>query len=126
MKKVTALFICFVCAFLSQAQSQSDFEFVQSLPKPPTGHHPSIIPRTGNPWLVYAPYWFYKQCISSQQASGCSFTPTCSSYAVSAIADNGIITGMLLTFDRLARCHGWHQPGEYDTAESGVSVDFAP
>lgn len=48
---------------------------------------------------------FYKRFISSQDASQCSFTPSCSVYAIQAIEKQGIIAGMLNFFDRFSRCN---------------------
>ena len=38
---------------------------------------------------------------------GCRFTPTCSEYAMEAIAQHGALRGALLSLRRLSRCHPW-------------------
>ena len=38
---------------------------------------------------------------------GCRFTPTCSEYAMQAIARHGALRGALLSLQRLRRCHPW-------------------
>ena len=43
----------------------------------------------------------------------CRFTPTCSSYAATAIATHGAWRGSGLAARRLGRCHPWH-PGGLD------------
>ena len=43
--------------------------------------------------------------------TGCRFTPTCSSYAVEAIAVHGIWSGGWLAFRRLLRCRPWGGQG---------------
>jgi putative membrane protein insertion efficiency factor len=55
----------------------------------------------------------YRVLISPILGNHCRFYPTCSSYAISAIEQYGIIKGVYLTTRRLLRCHPWHQGG-YD------------
>lgn len=47
----------------------------------------------------------YQQYISSQYISNCQFTPSCSHFGHSVISQGGILRGLLLTSDRLQRCH---------------------
>lgn len=54
----------------------------------------------------------YKSVLSSQDGSSCTFTPSCSEYALQAINKKGIIVGSLMTFDRLTRCNGLN-PDKY-------------
>ncbi len=57
--------------------------------------------------IVYSSlFLFYKNFISSQDSQKCSFTPSCSSYSVESIKKQGLLVGMLDTFDRLMRCNG--------------------
>jgi putative membrane protein insertion efficiency factor len=55
---------------------------------------------------VGALFVFYRNYISSQDGSHCSFYPSCSSYALQSIKKKGLIVGLLNTFDRLSRCNG--------------------
>lgn len=48
---------------------------------------------------------FYKQSLSGSTASRCMFEPSCSAFAAEAIRTHGIIGGLLLSADRLQRCH---------------------
>lgn len=50
--------------------------------------------------------FFYKNYISSQDASDCSFSPTCSEYAAEVIKKEGLVKGLLNFSDRFQRCHG--------------------
>jgi putative membrane protein insertion efficiency factor len=56
--------------------------------------------------VISALFLGYKQFISSQDDSNCSFTPSCSEYAVQAIKKQGFILGLFNFFDRFARCNG--------------------
>lgn len=47
----------------------------------------------------------YKAFFSSQDAGSCSFTPSCSEYALQTIQKHGVITGGIAFFDRFQRCH---------------------
>lgn len=58
-------------------------------------------------------FLFYKSFLSSQDAISCVFHPSCSVYGFQTIQKNGVIIGMLDTFDRLSRCHAL-SPEEYD------------
>lgn len=47
----------------------------------------------------------YKKIVSPLLPAGCRFVPTCSEYAMEAIARHGALTGCLLAMWRLARCN---------------------
>jgi hypothetical protein len=49
---------------------------------------------------------FYQLFISSQHGRGiCFFTPSCSGFGFEAIKRAGVFWGILITADRLQRCH---------------------
>jgi putative membrane protein insertion efficiency factor len=48
---------------------------------------------------------FYQLFISSQDMPVCNFTPSCSQFGMKAIEKYGFFRGVLLTSDRLQRCH---------------------
>ena len=56
---------------------------------------------------------FYRKCISPLFPPCCSYTPTCSQYAVEAITKYGPFKGTWLAIKRIARCHPWGGSG-YD------------
>lgn len=56
---------------------------------------------------------FYKREISPMLPDACRFRPTCSEYAMQAIAKYGALKGGYLAIRRILRCHPFH-PGGYD------------
>ncbi|HUF46721.1 MAG TPA: membrane protein insertion efficiency factor YidD [Vicinamibacterales bacterium] len=57
--------------------------------------------------LVHA----YQLLISPFTGGACRFEPSCSQYALDAIASHGAWRGLVLAFTRLARCHPFARPG---------------
>jgi uncharacterized protein len=55
----------------------------------------------------------YQILISPLFPPSCRFQPTCSHYAIEAIAKFGAIKGGWLAIKRILRCHPFH-PGGYD------------
>jgi len=62
--------------------------------------------------LYTGAFVFYKSFISSQDGSTCSFTPSCSEYAVQAVKKLGLVKGTISFFDRYTRCNSL-SPGFY-------------
>jgi putative membrane protein insertion efficiency factor len=55
----------------------------------------------------------YRRWISAALPARCRFYPSCSAYALEAIATHGALRGTGLATWRLLRCHPFH-PGGYD------------
>lgn len=55
----------------------------------------------------------YRYAISPLLGHNCRFYPSCSEYALTAIARYGVAKGLWLGARRLLRCHPWHDGG-YD------------
>jgi len=55
----------------------------------------------------------YQRCISPLLGPCCRFHPSCSEYAIQALARFGVLRGSGLTLRRLSRCHPLH-PGGLD------------
>ena len=53
----------------------------------------------------------YRYALSPLWGTQCRFTPTCSQYAIDAIAAHGALHGSWIALKRLARCHPWHRGG---------------
>jgi putative membrane protein insertion efficiency factor len=52
-----------------------------------------------------APIRFYRRFLSPLTPPSCRFHPTCSTYALEAIATHGPVRGPVLAVRRLLRCH---------------------
>jgi putative membrane protein insertion efficiency factor len=53
----------------------------------------------------------YRHMVSPLRLPTCRFTPTCSQYAVDALAQFGLVRGSWLAAVRLAKCGPWHRGG---------------
>lgn len=53
----------------------------------------------------------YRHMVSPLRLPTCRFTPTCSQYAVEALAEFGLLRGSWLAAVRLAKCGPWHRGG---------------
>ncbi len=63
--------------------------------------------------VVGAPIVAYQRVISPGLPRRCRYEPTCSRYAVQALAEYGILRGLVLAVWRLLRCNPWSRGG-YD------------
>ncbi|MFC3997872.1 membrane protein insertion efficiency factor YidD [Nocardiopsis sediminis] len=63
--------------------------------------------------LLTVPIRGYQRFISPLFPPVCRFYPSCSAYAVQALAVHGASRGLWLTVRRIARCHPFH-PGGLD------------
>jgi putative membrane protein insertion efficiency factor len=74
----------------------------------------------------------YQLFVSSQDSPTCAFTPSCSRFGMTALRRYGVLRGILMTSDRLQRCHGCssryyaphHETGRcYDPVERNLLWD---
>ena len=63
--------------------------------------------------VVAAPIVAYRRWISPALPPTCRYYPSCSEYALTAVAVHGPVRGIGLAIRRLLRCHPFH-PGGYD------------
>jgi len=63
--------------------------------------------------VLAAPIIAYRRWISPALPARCRFYPSCSAYALEAVARHGALRGTVLAVRRLLRCHPFH-PGGYD------------
>ncbi|GLG01850.1 hypothetical protein Alches_18910 [Alicyclobacillus hesperidum subsp. aegles] len=64
-------------------------------------------------WLLIKLIRAYQLFISPMTLPTCRFTPSCSEYAVQAVARFGPVYGSWLAVRRLVKCGPWH-PGGVD------------
>ncbi|MEM9319853.1 MAG: membrane protein insertion efficiency factor YidD [Pseudomonadota bacterium] len=62
-------------------------------------------------WLFSLPFRAYRVTFSSYVGHNCRYQPTCSAYALEALAKHGGLKGIWLTVRRVARCHPWGGSG---------------
>ncbi len=55
----------------------------------------------------------YQIALSPYFGNQCRFYPTCSEYAMDAVAKHGALKGAWLAIRRIGRCHPYH-PGGHD------------
>lgn len=60
---------------------------------------------------VLAALRFYRQWISPLKPPSCRYSPTCSAYAMEAVARYGPWRGGWLAVRRILRCHPWARGG---------------
>ena len=65
----------------------------------------------------------YKRYISPHLGHHCRFVPTCSEYAMQALATHGLCKGLLLTIWRLLRCQPIAKFGYDPVPEKGRWVN---
>jgi putative membrane protein insertion efficiency factor len=63
--------------------------------------------------LLMVPIAGYRRFVSPLLGPRCRFEPSCSAYALAALAQHGALRGLWLSVARIARCHPFH-PGGYD------------
>jgi putative membrane protein insertion efficiency factor len=70
-----------------------------------------VVPTTRLRRMVAAPIVAYRRWISPALPPTCRFYPSCSEYALTAVAVHGPVRGIWLALRRLARCHPFHAGG---------------
>lgn len=66
----------------------------------------------------------YQLFISTQDMPSCNFTLSCSRFGMKAIQKYGVIHGILMTGDRLQRCHWWSRIYYPVNVKNGLAVDY--
>lgn len=65
----------------------------------------------------------YRHMVSPLRPPTCRFMPTCSQYAVDALAEYGLLRGGWLAAVRLGKCGPWHRGGWDPIPERGGAGD---
>jgi putative membrane protein insertion efficiency factor len=61
--------------------------------------------------IFLAPVHLYRRLISPLLPDRCKYYPSCSTYAVQAIRELGVVRGTIVAGWRLARCNPWSHGG---------------
>lgn len=69
--------------------------------------------------LLIVPIAGYRRFVSPLLPPRCRFAPSCSEYALTAVAEHGAARGLWLAVKRIARCHPFN-PGGYDPVPDRV------
>ncbi len=69
-------------------------------------------------YLVALPIRFYRKWISPLFPPCCRYTPSCSTYALTAIMRFGAVKGLILALSRILRCHPWAVGGVDEVPET--------
>jgi putative membrane protein insertion efficiency factor len=86
----------------------------RKMSQPPAGLRRGVqVLRAGSIAVLRGLVYGYQLTLSPYLGPACRFHPTCSHYALQALADHGPLYGLWLTLRRLLRCHPWH-PGGID------------
>ena len=75
--------------------------------------------------LLQAPIVLYRLLISPLLGPRCRFAPSCSEYAMQALARHGPFYGSWLAVRRITRCHPLN-PGGYDPVPPRKGDDLPP
>lgn len=105
---ITLLFILFFQSAKAQNLA-ADYKHIKTSPLLDQNHNAGNIETKSVPDFFLI---FYKKVISPQDNTSCPLHPSCSSFSSQAFKRNSLVTGYLLTFDRLLRCNGL--PGMFE------------
>lgn len=73
--------------------------------------------------LLIAPILWYKKYLSPHLGNNCRFRPTCSEYAMEALAVHGAVKGLVLSVWRILRCNPLCRGGYDPVPEKGRWVN---
>jgi putative membrane protein insertion efficiency factor len=73
-------------------------------------------------WALQMMIRCYQLLVSPLLPPSCRYLPSCSDYALEAIARHGALVGLGLALRRLARCHPWGGSG-YDPVPGARGFD---
>lgn len=81
------------------------------------------VPERGRAWVreaFLAPVKLYRKLISPLIPARCKYYPTCSTYAVQAVRELGVVRGTIVAGWRLARCNPWSHGGVDELADRSL------
>lgn len=81
-------------------------------------------------YILSLPVRAYRYLLSPLLPPSCRYTPTCSAYALEALARHGALRGGWLALRRILRCHPWggcgHDPVPPRTHSNRVPCGHLP
>ena len=77
-------------------------------------------------WTLRRLVRLYQIFLSPALPPRCRYLPTCSDYAIEALARHGALGGSWLALRRLARCHPWGGSGYDPVPETGRNSLHSP
>lgn len=66
----------------------------------------------------------YRAAVAPLLAPRCRFEPSCSAYALQALEEHGLFTGLYFSIVRLGKCHPWHSGG-FDPVPRSLKDTFS-
>ena len=75
--------------------------------------------------LLLLPLLAYRLLISPALPARCKYHPTCSTYAVQAVRELGVVRGTIVAAWRLARCNPWSHGGVDELADRSLFRNHA-
>jgi uncharacterized protein len=84
---------------------------------PSLGHHLQSALIRAVRFAASAPITAYRLVVSPALPRRCKYEPTCSRYALEAIATYGVLRGLVLAVWRVLRCNPWSDGG-YDPVDA--------
>jgi putative membrane protein insertion efficiency factor len=76
--------------------------------------------------LFLAPLHFYRWAISPNLRPRCKYYPSCSSYAVQAVRELGVVRGSIVAAWRVVRCNPWSLGGVDELADRSLFAEHPP
>lgn len=108
------------------SQSVADIQQFRDLNPIPEKHRSWEIAKNNSSeyeWVFSRLFLAYKAFISSQDIAACSFTPSCSVYALEAIKKQGVVVGGINFFDRFSRCNSMSPEAYSRHPKTGLLFD---
>jgi hypothetical protein len=75
--------------------------------------------------VLLAPLHLYRKLISPALPPRCKYYPSCSTYAVEALRELGLIRGSIVAAWRVVRCNPWSLGGVDELADRRLFRDHA-
>jgi uncharacterized protein len=71
--------------------------------------------------------WIYRNGVSPVSPDRCGFLPSCSAFSAMAVGEHGPFWGVIMSADRLMRCHYLKRPGPFSPLlPNGKILDLPP